>query len=128
MGNWNVETDDAHDRIYLTLAGQMDATETAAVADAVIEAAEAMEPGFDLVNDMATFVPTSDEALEHIERGKRGLAENGQAAAVRVVSESTTGQMQFDRAGEGAESYALAKAESVDEAERLLAQRRAATE
>jgi len=124
MSSWNVETDDGKDRIHLTLEGHMGPEETAAAADAVIEAAERLDPGFDLVNDMSTFVPTSDEAMDHIKRGKKGLAENGQAAAVRVVSDSTTGQMQFDRAGEGVEEYALEKAETVDEAERLLDERR----
>jgi hypothetical protein len=124
MSSWDVETDDRTNRIYLTLEGHMDAEDTKAAADAVVDAAERMDPGFDLVNDMSTFVPTSDEAMEHIKRGKKGLAENGQAAAVRVVSESTTGQMQFDRAGEGVEEYALAKAESVAEAEKLLDKRR----
>jgi hypothetical protein len=46
------------------------------------------------------------------------------AAAVRVVSESTTGQMQFDRAGDSVEDYQLAKADTVEDAERLLEKRR----
>jgi hypothetical protein len=124
MGNWDVETDDTRNRIYLTLEGHLDVTETAAAADAVTGAAERLDPGFDIINDMSTFVPTSEEAMDHIERGKRALAENGQAAAVRVVSESTTGQMQFDRVGDGAESYQVAKAESMEDAETLLDKRR----
>ena len=73
---------------------------------------------------MRTFQPTDEAALEEVERGKRGLAENGMAAAVRVTSESATGQMQWDRAGEDAEGYQVAKAGSIDHAEKLLDKRR----
>jgi hypothetical protein len=38
--------------------------------------------------------------------------------------ESTTGQMQFDRAGEDAEEYQLAKTDSIRKAEKLLDKRR----
>jgi hypothetical protein len=125
MGEWKVSTDESKNRLYLTLDGQLSLEEVETAADAVIEASAELEPGFDQVNDMSGFQPTDPEALEHIERGKRGIVENGVAATCRVVSESTTGQMQFDRAGEDQEEYALAKAESYEEAEKLLDKRRA---
>ncbi|WP_136718069.1 hypothetical protein [Halorientalis salina] len=120
MGDWSVEIDEERSRIYLTLSGYLELSEHEKVADAVTEAAIDMDGGFDLVNDMSSFEPASEDAMAEIKRGKRGLAENGMEAAVRVVSESTTGQMQFDRAGEGVENYQLAKANSIDEAEKLL--------
>ena len=124
MGDWAMEVDEANQRAYLTLSGRMTVAQHAAAADACIEVAERLDAGFDLVNDMSAYVPGSDEALQHIERGKKALADGGMTAAVRVVSESTTGQMQFDRAGEDVEAYALAKTESVEKAEKLLDQRR----
>ena len=124
MGNWEVNTDQQKNRLYLTLDGRLSVDEVERAADTVIEAAGELERGFDQVNDMSTFEPADPEALEHVERGKRGIVENGIAATCRVVSESTTGQMQFDRAGEDEEEYAVAKADSVDQAETLLDKRR----
>jgi len=124
MSDWTVRIDESKNRLYLTLEGQLSVAEAEAAADEVIAGAKQLDPGFDQVTDMRSFKPTDQAAVDHIERGKRGLVENGVAAVCRVVAESTTGQMQFDRAGEGAETYAVAKAESVDEAEKLLDQRR----
>jgi len=56
---------------------------------------EELEPGFDQANDMSSFQPADEEALEHIERGKRGIVENGNAATCRVVSESTASSSMF---------------------------------
>lgn len=124
MGDWEVSTDTEKNRLYLTLEGQLSVEEVANAADAVIEATDDLEPGFDQVNDMSSFQPADPEALEHVERGKRGIVEAGISATCRVASESTTGQMQFDRAGESEEEYAVAKAESVEKAEKLLDRRR----
>ncbi|WP_336001724.1 hypothetical protein [Halorientalis halophila] len=124
MANWDVTVDEAKQRVYLKLGSGLTVEEQAAASDACIEAAKRLDDGFDLVNDMRTFEPTSEEALEEVERGKRGLAENGMGAAVRVVAESTVTQLQFDRAGEDVEEYELAKAESVEAAEKLLDKRR----
>jgi hypothetical protein len=123
MGTWEVEVDEENERVYLTIHGKMEPEEMAKLADQCAEAAQTLSAGFDLVNDMAKFVPSGEETMKEIQRGKRVLAEGGMAAAVRVVSESTTGQMQFDRAGDEVEEYALAKAESVEQAEELLDKR-----
>ena len=124
MAHWDVEIDEENQRAYLTLLGKMNATQHSAAADACERVARTLAEGFDLVNDMSDLEPASEEAMQHTERGKRALAEGGMAAVVRVVSDSPTGQMRFDRAGEDAEGYAVAKAESVGQAEHLLDQRR----
>ncbi len=124
MGNWEVDTDDQKNRLYLTLEGRLSTEEIEDAADAVIEASSTLDLGFDQVNDMSAFEPADPEALDHVKRGKRGIVENGIAATCRVVSESATGQMQFDRAGEDEEEYAVAKAESFEQAEKLLDKRR----
>jgi hypothetical protein len=79
MGNWDVDTDKSKNRLYLTLEGQLSIEEVKKAADAVIEAAEELDEGFDQVNDMSSFQPTDPEALEHIERGKRGIVGGGVA-------------------------------------------------
>jgi hypothetical protein len=122
--NWSVDIDESKQRAYLKLDGHLEPEEAAAAADATIEAAETLDDGWDLINDLSTFNPSDPEAMKHIERGKQGIAKNGVAAVVRVMAESTTGQMQFDRAGEDKESYQLAMADSVEKAEKLLDKRR----
>ena len=122
--NWSVSLDESKNRLYLTLAGHIDESGAAAAADATIEGAKRLEEGFDLITDLSDFQPSDPEAMKHIERGKKGIAKHGVSAVVRVMAESTTGQMQFDRAGEDEESYQLAMADSQEKAEKLLDERR----
>jgi len=122
--NWSVSIDASKNRLYLALTGHVGEAEAAAAADATIEGAERLDGGFDLVTDLSDFQPGDPEAMKHVERGRKGVAANGVSAAVRVTDESTTGQMQFDRAGEDAESYQLAMADSTEKAEKLLDERR----
>ena len=122
--NWSVTIDEGKNRLWLALTGHIDESEAEAAADATIEGARRLDDGFDMINDLSEFQPGDPAAMEHIERGKKGIARNGVAAVVRVMAESTTGQMQFDRAGEDAESYQLAMADSVEKAEKLLDDRR----
>jgi hypothetical protein len=123
MGNWNVDVDTAKNRLYLTLGGKLSEREAAAAADATIEGAERLDAGFEMVNDISEFKPSGKPVDEQIKRGKVGVARNGVDAVVRVVPESTTGEMQWDRAGGGSETYQLAKADSAEQAEKLLESR-----
>lgn len=121
--NWEVDADHEKNRLYLELDGFLDSDAAGDAADATIAGAEALDEGFDMVTDLSNFQPSDEEAMKHIERGKKGIAKHGVAAVVRVMSESTTGQMQFDRAGEDKESYQLAMADSQEKAEKLLDKR-----
>lgn len=123
MGDWNVEADTDENRLYIELSGYIEGEEAERSSNAVVEAAEKMDEGFDVITDIADVQPGDAEAVENIKRGKEAVAENGAAAAVRITPESTTGQMQFERAGD--EPYAVAMADSVEKAEKLLDQRRA---
>jgi hypothetical protein len=123
MGDWNVEADTEKGRLYIELSGYIEGEEAERSTNAVVEAAEKMDEGFDVVTDIADVQPGDAEAVENIKRGKEAVAENGATAAVRITPESTTGQMQFERAGD--EPYAVAMADSVEKAEKLLDQRRA---
>jgi len=123
MGEWNVEADTDKNRLYIELDGHLGDDEAAKSTEAVVEAADKMDDGFDVITDISNAQPGSAEAVENIKRGKQAVAENGAEAAVRIQPESTTGQMQFERAGD--EPYAVAMADSVENAEELLDQRRA---
>lgn len=119
-GEYEVNADRAANRLYLKLEGILD-EETAEdhVVD-MLSAADELEPGFDMVNDISEFKPMTQQATDTIERGKRGLTERGVSAVVRVTGESVVGKMQFERVGGGMEGYHVATAETVEAAEQLL--------
>jgi hypothetical protein len=124
MADWNVETDIQNDRMYITLAGHLDEDGAEEAADAVAAAAEEFTGDFAVINDLSEFKPGDQAVMKHIQRAKQAASAAGMSASVRVTPESTTGQMQFERAGEGAEDYAVAMADSVAKAEKLLDKRR----
>lgn len=125
MPDWNVEADTETNRLYIDLTGSMDVAEGRKSNEATKTALEELEPGFDVVTDIRGFEPGSPEAVELLEDGKRAIRQNGAAAAVRVMPESATASMHFERVGEDEEDYPVAEAETVEEAEELLDQRRA---
>ncbi|MFB6164087.1 MAG: hypothetical protein ABEJ31_02915 [Haloarculaceae archaeon] len=121
MGDWNVDVDQRANRLYIKLAGHMDAEEAKVANDAVMEAARGMDPDFEVVTDISDFVPGDQDAVKYIEKGKKVIKENGAAAAVRVTGNaSATGQMHFENVGDDHEDYPVAMAETVEEAEKLL--------
>jgi hypothetical protein len=124
MADWTVEADTDDDRLYITLEGHFEADEAARAADEVVEAVEQFDGDFEVINDLSGFQPGDQGAMKHIQRAKVATSDAGMVASVRVMAESTTGQMQFERAGEGTEDYAVAMADSVAQAEKLLDKRR----
>lgn len=125
MSDWNVEVDETTNRLYIDIGASLSVDEAIASTDAVVEGARRLDPGFDVVTDIRNFEPGAPEAVEQLERGKKAMRENGASAAVRVMPQSATASMHFERVGEDEEAYPVAEAESVAEAEELLDQRRA---
>jgi hypothetical protein len=122
VAEYEVRADESKNRLYMTLVGMLD-EETASEVVSEIEAAVGrLDPGFTIVNDISEFKPMSEDAVDKIEEGKALAAEAGVDATVRVTGESVIGKMQFERVGGGAESYHVATAETVEEAEELLAE------
>lgn len=75
-----------------------------------------------MITDIRGYRPSGNE--EPLARGKRAMRENGCSAAVRVMPESTTASMHFERVGDDEEAYPVAEAGSVEAAEQLLEERR----
>ncbi len=121
MGSWNVEVDEETNRLYIDLNGAL-GEDGERSTQAVVDGAERLSPGFDIITDIRGYRPSGNEGT--LERGKRAMRENGASAAVRVMPDSTTASMHFERVGEDEEAYPVAHAESVEEAERLLDERR----
>ena len=120
MPGYEVETDRVENRLSLKLEGMLDEETAHEAAEATIEHAEELRPGFEMINDISEFKPLSQEATDAIERGKRGIAERDVGAVVRVVGDSVVGKMQFERVTGDAEGYHVATAESREQAERFL--------
>ncbi len=124
MSDWSVDADPEKNRLFINLSGSMGIEEGKKSNAATMEALDQLEPGFDVITDIRNFEPGSPEAVELLEEGKATIAKQGASAAVRVMPESTTASMHFERVGEDEEAYPVAEAESVDAAERLLDERR----
>lgn len=119
-GNYEVRIDRAANRLYLTLEGVLDEDTAEDHVKELLAAADELDPGFDMINDISSFKPMTQQATDTIERGKQGLTERGISAVVRVTGESIVGKMQFERVGSGEEGYHVATAETVEDAETLL--------
>jgi hypothetical protein len=123
MAEYVVEADEAENRLYMELHGHFDEELAAEAADEVIAEIEQLSPGLEIINDLSEFQPMNAEAVQHVQRGKEAAADRGCAATVRVQPDSTTGQMQFERAD--GDDYPVAMADSRAQAEKLLDERRA---
>jgi hypothetical protein len=123
MGEYKLDVDEEKNRLYLKMEGHFEADEGGDGQEELLRIARELDDGFEMITDLSEFEPASPEVADSIDDGKQILARNGLAASVRVTPESTTGKLQFERAGKEAESYQVAEAETVDQAERLLDQR-----
>jgi hypothetical protein len=121
MGDWTVDVDEETNRLYIDLNGAL-GDEGEHSTQAVVDGAAQLDPGFDVITDIRGYRPSGNE--ETLARGKRAMRENGCSAAVRVMPESTTASMHFERVGDEEEAYPVAEAGSVEEAEQLLDERR----
>ncbi|WP_336001725.1 hypothetical protein [Halorientalis halophila] len=126
MGDWNVRADESANRLYIDLSAHFDAEEAEEANEEVKKAAAKLDPGFEVITNLSGFVPGDQDAVKYIEEGKQIVRDEGASAAVRVMGEgSTTGQMHFERVGEEEEEYAVAMADTVEQAEKLLDKRAA---
>jgi hypothetical protein len=119
-GTYMVDLDHENDRLYLELTGMLDEETAHEAAEAAAEGGHDLGEGFQMINDISEFKPLSQAATDAIEKGKAGVAEAGVSAVVRVVGESVTGKMQFDRVGDEDQSYHVATAESREQAVEFL--------
>ncbi|MFC3477170.1 hypothetical protein [Halobacterium litoreum] len=120
MADFDIEADSSQNRLHMKLAGSLDESQASAAVDRVESEAAKLSPGFGVINDISEFKPLSQDVADTIADGKEILASEGAGALVRVTGDSALGDMQFDRVG-GAEGYQVAKAETVSEAEQMLA-------
>lgn len=118
---YTVRADHTTNTVYLELAGRLEADDIEAAAEETVEAAEKLDDGFAIINDISQFTPPSPEAAQPIEEAQSELRSMGLGDVVRVVADETSSVTEnaFQRRSRQA-GYEGKVAESVAEAERLL--------
>ena len=118
---YEINADVLENRLYIDLTGRMDADEIGEAADVTVEKAEALDEGFDIVNNLSGFKPPSPEAAKPIKRAQGELKEMGVDRVVRVTDEETSQVVinAFERRSRDV-GYSGESADSVAEAEEML--------
>lgn len=118
---YEIDADILSNRLYIDLSGRMDAEAIGEAADATVEEAEALDEGFDIVNDLSGFKPPSPEAAKPIKRAQGELKEMGVDRVIRVTDDETSDVVinAFERRSRDV-GYSGETADSVAEAERML--------
>jgi len=116
----DVHANAAKNRLYMALEGFFSDEEAKEIADKGISEVSKLKTGFDIVNDIRGFKPTSPKGADEIKRGLVFCKQQGLRHVIRVVDESAViGQGQFARQakeiGQNSET-----ATSVEEADRIL--------
>lgn len=119
--SYEISADRADNTLYLEFSGTLTAEEMETAADETIEAAERLDEGFRIINDISEFTPPSPEAAKPIQEAQVKLKEMGVGDVVRVVADetSTVTENAFQRRSRQA-GYEGKTATTVAEAERKL--------
>ncbi|WP_276272145.1 hypothetical protein [Haloarcula litorea] len=88
--SYEIRADRATNRLYLSFEGRLTAGEMETAASETLDAADRLDDGFAIVNDISTFAPPSPEAAAPIEDAQGELAEMGLGDVVRVVGTETS--------------------------------------
>ncbi|MDM8525631.1 hypothetical protein QUF80_19855 [Desulfococcaceae bacterium HSG8] len=86
------------------------------------EGVDKLKPGFVVITDISTFMPTSDEVRLIFRQGTEYAVGRGMSRAIRIVSEivaSKIGNIQFNRAAKEL-GYEAEEVTSLEEAKKLL--------
>jgi hypothetical protein len=119
--SYEIDADVLANRLSIDLTGRMGADEISEAADVTVEKAEALDEGFDIVNNLSGFKPPSPEAAKPIKRAQGELEEMGVERVVRVTDEETSQVVinAFERRSQDV-GYSGETADSVAEAEEML--------
>jgi hypothetical protein len=119
--SYEIDADVLANRLSIDLTGRMGADEISEAADVTVEKAEALDEGFDIVNNLSGFKPPSPEAAKPIKRAQGELEEMGVERVVRVTDEETSQVVinAFERRSQDV-GYSGETADSVTEAEEML--------
>ncbi|MDS0284651.1 hypothetical protein [Haloarcula onubensis] len=119
--SYEIRADRTANTLYLEFSGTLTAEEMETAAAETVEAAQDLDDGFYIVNDISAFTPPSPEAAKPIKEAQVELKQLGVGDVVRVVAENTSAVTEnaFQRRSRQA-GYEGKTATSVAEAERKL--------
>ena len=119
--SYEIRADTTANTLYLEFSGTLTADEMETAAEETVDAAESLEDGFRIINDISEFTPPSPEAAKPIQEAQARLKELGVSDVVRVLADetSTVTENAFQRRSRQA-GYEGKTATSVAEAERKL--------
>ena len=120
---FTVTSDPARNRLYLTLAGHMEAPERKEATKALLAEVAKLTPGFDVVTDISALHATNEEGFRDLLRAKATLKLKGIGHTIRVVKIPLS-RIQFERVSTNA-GYESEYVSSIEEADQRLDELRA---
>ncbi|MFB6188720.1 MAG: hypothetical protein ABEI57_02450 [Halapricum sp.] len=120
-GSYEIRADEATNTLYLSFNGSIPKQRMVGAAEETLVAAERLDEGFSIINDISTFSPPSPEAAEPIQEAQQELREMAVGDVVRVVGDDTSAVVvnAFERRSRKA-GYGGKTASTVQAAERQL--------
>jgi hypothetical protein len=116
----DVRANVAKNRLYMALDGFFSDEEAKQTADKGIAEASKLKAGFDIVNDIRGFKPTSPNGAAEIKRALIFCKQQGLRHVIRVVDQAAViGEVQFSRQSKDV-GLAVDTATSVEEADKIL--------
>jgi hypothetical protein len=115
---FEVRSEALRNRLYVTLAGHLEAPERKAASEAILAEAARMAPGFDVVTDISLLHPSDPAGFREFLRVKAALKLRGVGHIIRVVKIPLS-RIQVERVSESA-GYPAESAPSLEEADRRL--------
>ena len=115
---FSITSDQARNRLYITLAGYLDGPERQAAMKALIAEAAGLAEGFGVVTDISALHASNEEGFKDLLRVKAALKLKGAGPIIRVVGIPLS-RIQFERITE-AGGYQAEEADSLEAADRRL--------
>lgn len=121
MKKVQINPDEGKNMLRIVLSGFFNDEEARQIFEKVKLAIDQLKPGFDAINDIRNFRPTTPKGAEIMGQAQQHAAEKGLRRVVRIVNtdEYDVGTMQFERTGRKFDIQ-VHKVFSVEEAEKLL--------
>ena len=115
---FEVHSDTARNRLYITLAGHLERPEREKAIGAILAETAKLARGFDVVTDISKLHPTDEEGFKDLLRVKSALKLKGAGHIIRVVKIPLS-RIQVERTSEAA-GYESESVDSLQEADHRL--------
>ena len=120
-GSIEFRADRAKNRLYIRLSGFLRSKHVDPAMEELEIALRNLQPHFDVVTNLSSFVPGSPGASAALARGGEMIKEKGRRHGVRVTGGLMTGLMQFQRLLKGVfDEKSTRYAKTIQEADAML--------